>query len=138
MCGIFGRKTESANAKTNFKCPFCAEYIRPEAIKCKHCHSDLSPLPSHEALVNLLAQFEQYNFLSFLNENHALIEAEVAKFAQLGNSYLEAVKRTGDNEDVAEKRLLKKINELASMQNQETSEQFKELCLKYSPWLVMA
>lgn len=25
------------------KCPFCAEAIRIEAVKCKHCASDLSP-----------------------------------------------------------------------------------------------
>lgn len=25
------------------KCPNCAESVRKEAIKCKHCHSDLSP-----------------------------------------------------------------------------------------------
>ena len=23
------------------KCPFCAESIRKEAVKCKHCHSEL-------------------------------------------------------------------------------------------------
>lgn len=26
------------------KCPFCAEPVRKEAVKCKHCHSDLPPL----------------------------------------------------------------------------------------------
>lgn len=26
------------------KCPFCAESVRREALKCKHCHSELSQL----------------------------------------------------------------------------------------------
>lgn len=27
------------------KCPFCAEVVRAEAIKCKHCGSELPPSP---------------------------------------------------------------------------------------------
>jgi len=25
------------------RCPFCAEFVRPEAIVCKHCGRDIQP-----------------------------------------------------------------------------------------------
>ncbi|CAE6906885.1 conserved membrane protein of unknown function [Pseudomonas marincola] len=31
------------------KCPFCAETVLNEAIKCKHCGSELEPVSSHAA-----------------------------------------------------------------------------------------
>jgi hypothetical protein len=34
---------------TNHVCPYCKEEIKPDAIKCKHCHSELpATTPSHE------------------------------------------------------------------------------------------
>lgn len=33
------------NPKINRKCPYCAEYVSREAVKCKHCGSDLEPEP---------------------------------------------------------------------------------------------
>ena len=26
-----------------WRCPFCAEFVRPEAIVCKHCGRDIQP-----------------------------------------------------------------------------------------------
>ena len=41
-------KTDETKAKDQLRrgqltlCPFCKEAIKPDAVKCKHCHSDLS------------------------------------------------------------------------------------------------
>jgi len=30
------------------KCPSCAEFVKKEALKCKHCQSDLEPIAKKE------------------------------------------------------------------------------------------
>jgi|GEM_PF-1639580 len=43
-CGAIGKNQQlSATQKKQKACPFCAEAIKPEAIKCKHCGSALTP-----------------------------------------------------------------------------------------------
>lgn len=136
MCVIFGRKHELVSMAADVKCPFCAELIKPDAIRCKHCHSDL-PKSSLVDKDHLLAEFERFTYLNFFDENDALCEVKIQEFTDIGLRYLDAVRQVGGDKATAEKRLLRKIDELASMFNDDVAEQFYRLCVKYSPWLVM-
>ena len=42
---VIAPATAIASANEFRKCPFCAEEIRREAIKCKHCGSEVTPEP---------------------------------------------------------------------------------------------
>ena len=137
MCVIFGKKHELVNMSADVKCPFGAELIKPDAIRCKHCHSDLPPKLSLADRDRLLAEFENFNYLNFFDENDVLCESKVQEFTNIGLKYLDAVRQTEGDKAMAEKRLLRKIDELASMLDGDVAEQFNRLCVKHSSWLVM-
>lgn len=58
------------------KCPFCAEEIALEAVKCKHCHSEL---PNDKELSEEEID-EQVNDLLGVNENPETYSYEAAKY----------------------------------------------------------
>jgi hypothetical protein len=45
----FGTLSKAPLGETgNRKCPYCAELVKAEAIKCRHCNSDIPPLPASQ------------------------------------------------------------------------------------------
>lgn len=47
---VLGEEDEASASSGNVRCPLCAEPIRAEAIKCKHCGADLTRLKNAENL----------------------------------------------------------------------------------------
>lgn len=58
----------SPNQKKMRKCLFCAELIKPEAIKCKHCGSEVDKAPDVELVVE-----QEGNKCSVPNEEKTIV-----------------------------------------------------------------
>lgn len=66
--------TQAPGPNTHVRCPSCAEWVLPEAVKCKHCGSALTPSPSH---AQQAAQ--------------AAADADLKNTSQMGTAFLAAV-----------------------------------------------
>lgn len=85
LCGlllaIFADKLKSSDLK-QVKCPFCAERISPEAIKCKHCGSNVEKNP----LTEIAAENDEVNHDS--SYPIYLLVAVLCVFAVIGVSLI--------------------------------------------------
>ena len=87
FCGLMmvvfsGRKqqphdTTNSTSVLYVRCPYCAEDIRPEAIKCKHCGSDLSSKKKDEKNITTVTPSE---IVIKLKDNYMIDEDGVKKF----------------------------------------------------------
>ncbi|WP_226890355.1 zinc ribbon domain-containing protein [Providencia alcalifaciens] len=130
LCGllmvIFGsRKSSNSNS---VKCPYCAEFISNEAIKCKHCGSDLSEYKANKAVrdANAKNKFSAINY-----DQRELFVICDGKASICDDKLLELIDRIkNENPEVTGDALLKmqkfNISTIESFLPKEIKKEFKD------------
>lgn len=61
FCGVSRdlSKPQAPSGATHVKCPACAEYVLPEATRCKHCGGALVPQPRQSSRVRDQQMYQQ-------------------------------------------------------------------------------
>lgn len=115
-------------------CPYCTETISKDAIKCKHCHSDVKSR-SAKTLARTLAmksgylkKADNYRYFDFVDKNKEVVKKRVEEFGALCTSYIEEVRLGGGDEEVAKEKVISMIDEIASNLDNEKAKEFRRLC----------
>lgn len=135
LCVIFGRKGSTDNDDMN--CPFCAELIKPQAIKCKHCGSGLPRKSNHRKLPSQpldsesLALLNKFRYYDFLDEHSVLIDSKIYEFAEVAAAYCdEVVSRSGNRKD-AKDRVVTIMKAISSAYDEKKAQCFESQCSEF-------
>jgi len=50
---------ERAAGSGQVRCPHCSEFVRPEAVRCRHCGQDVNQVPENSAVLSIPEQIEE-------------------------------------------------------------------------------
>ncbi|MCC8467102.1 zinc ribbon domain-containing protein [Photorhabdus bodei] len=138
FCGLmmilFGRSSDDV------KCSYCAEFINKDAIKCKHCGSDIRATSSANALARTLVlnseylkRADNYRHYDFIDKDSNILKQRVVEFCALCSSYIDEVQCKDGDEEVAERKVISMIDAISSHMDEEQSKEFKRLCEFHLP-----